>query len=103
MRYLDVSELVVSHDMGYDVTICRDISCDITPDHPKAPSKNNFNENRPPRCGLRFALTTLPSSCLASCLAYFVVLLLPIRWTHHMTDRTTSKHQHCLLVARPDT
>ena len=51
--------------MGYDITIYRDISCDITPDHPKAPGKNNFNENRPPCCGLRFAL----APCLCPLLA----------------------------------
>ena len=44
MRYLDVSELVVSHDTGYDITIYPDIQCDITPDHPKAQGKNNVNE-----------------------------------------------------------
>ena len=65
MRYLDVSELVVSHDTGYDITIYPDIQCDITPDHPKAQGKNNVNENRLPCCGPRFAL----ASCLCPLLA----------------------------------
>ena len=75
--------------MGYDITVYRVISCVITPDHHKTPC-----------CGLRFALAlSLPSSWLVVRLAFFVVLLLPIRWTHHGTDRTTSKHQ--LLTTRP--
>ena len=48
--------------MGYEITISRDIACDITPDDPKTPGKNNFNENSPPCCGLRFALA--PGLCL---------------------------------------
>ena len=40
--------------MGYDITIYRHIWCDITPEHPKTPGQNNFNENRPYCCGLRF-------------------------------------------------
>ena len=56
MRYLAVSWLVISHDMGYDITIYRDVSCDITPDHLKSPGENNFNENRPPCRCLRFDL-----------------------------------------------
>ena len=50
-----------------------------------------------------FGFLSLPSSCLVSRLAFFVVRLLPIRWTHHRTDRTTSKHQPCPLVIRPPT
>ena len=45
---------------------------------------------RPTFC---FGSLSLPSSYLISRLAIFVVLLLPLRWTHHRTDRTTSKHQ----------
>ena len=33
VQYLDISYLVISHDMGCDITTYRDISCDITPDH----------------------------------------------------------------------
>ena len=33
---------------------------------------------------------SLPSSCLVFGLAFFVVLLLPIRWTHHRTDQNTN-------------
>ena len=42
MRYLDISYVVVSHDMGYDITIYRDISCNITPDHPKPQGENTL-------------------------------------------------------------
>ena len=34
-----MSNLVVSHDTGYDITIYRDVSCDITPDHPQTTGK----------------------------------------------------------------
>ena len=51
--------------MGYDITVYRDMSCVITPDHHKTPSKHNFYENRPPCCGLRFAL----APCLCPLLA----------------------------------
>ena len=61
MPYLDVSRLVISHDMGYYITLYCDMSCGITPDHQNSPGKNNFNENRPHCCGLRFALA--PSLC----------------------------------------
>ena len=47
--------------MGF-ITIYGDTSCDMTRDHPKTPGKHNFNENRPPCCGLRFALA--PCLCL---------------------------------------
>ena len=33
--------------------------------------------------------------------AFFVVLLLSISWTHHRTDRITSKQQPCPLRTRP--
>ena len=61
MRYLDASKLVTSHDMGYCITIYCDDSRDITPDHRKTPGKHNFNEKRPPCCGLRFSLA--PCRC----------------------------------------
>ena len=32
---LDISYLVISHDMGYDISIYRDIQCDVTADHPE--------------------------------------------------------------------
>ena len=51
--------------MGYDITVYLDMSCVITPDHHKTPGKHNFNENRPPCCGLRFALAL----CLCPLLA----------------------------------
>ena len=90
--------------MGYDTNVYRDMLCDITPDHRKTPGKYDFNENRPPCCGLRFALAPcLCLSCFVSRLAFFVVLLLPMSWTHYRTDRTTSKHQPCPLMTRPAT
>ena len=35
VRYLDIPYLVISHDTGHDVTIYRDIPCDIT--HTRSP------------------------------------------------------------------
>ena len=78
MRCLRISP----HNSGYgcDTSVCpsllyhmiRDISPSIAIYHAishritqKAPGKNNFNENRPPCCGLRFAL----APCLLSLLA----------------------------------
>ena len=54
IRYLDIPYLVISHDTGHNVTIYRDIPCDIT--HTKSPrntrNKSKFDENPPPCCGL---------------------------------------------------
>ena len=88
--------------MGLNITIYRDISCDITPDHPETPDKHNFHKNPPPRCGLLCVLgfLSLPSSWLVFRLANFVVCLLSISWTHHRTDRTTSKQPPCPLRTR---
>ena len=41
IQYLDISYLVILHDMAYDITIYRDISCDITPDHLETSGKYN--------------------------------------------------------------
>ena len=103
IQYLDISYLVISHDMGYDITIYRDISCDITPDHLETPGKYKFNENPPPRCGLLlfFSALSLPSSWLVLGLAFFVVFLLSISWPHHRTDHTTTKQQPRPLKTRP--
>ena len=43
IRHLDILYLVISHDMGYDITIDRDISCDITRDHPNTTGKQTRN------------------------------------------------------------
>ena len=72
-----------------------------TPDNLETPGKYKFNENPPPRCGLLFFLLCLPSSWLVFRLAFFFVLLLSISWTHHRTDRTTSKQQPCPLRPWP--
>ena len=48
-----------------------------------------------------FSALSLPSSSLVLRLAFLVVLLLSIRWTHHRTDRTASKQQRCPLRTRP--
>ena len=103
IQYLDISYLVISNDMGYDITIYRYISCDVTPDHLETPGKYKFNENPPPRSGLLlfFSASSLPLSWLVLRLAFFVVLLLPVSWTHHRTDRTTSKQQPCPLRTPP--
>ena len=41
IRYLDISYLVISHDMGYYITIYHDILCDITPSRLETPDKHN--------------------------------------------------------------
>ena len=64
LRYRDISYLVISHDMGYDIT-----TCDITPNHLETPGKYKFNENPPPRCGLLLffsAVSALILACLPS-------------------------------------
>ena len=86
-----------------DVTIYRDISCDIT--HPRSPRKPGANLNS----RKTHHLVAVYSSCffrLCLCphlgyvrLAFFVVLLLSISWTHHRTDRITSK-QHPVAKKR---
>ena len=43
IRYLDISYLKISHDMGYNITIYRDIPCDITPDRPETTGKQTRN------------------------------------------------------------
>ena len=48
--YLDQSYLAISHDMRYDITIYRDISCYITPDYPETAGNHNFNETPRPFC-----------------------------------------------------
>ena len=102
IQYLDISYLVITHDMGYDITIYRDISGDITPDHLETPGTYKFYENPPPRCGLLLCCSalSLPSSWLVLRLAFFVDRLLSIGWTHHRTDRT-SKQQPCPLRTPP--
>ena len=111
IRYLDVSYHVISLDTGYDITIYRDISCDIWPDHPETPDKHNFNENPPPRCGLLwlirsnicscFFVSALFTACLPSGLFRCPYVAMSISWTHHRTDRTTSKQQPCPIRTRP--
>ena len=65
--------------------------------------KYKFNENALPRCGLLlfFSALSLPSSWLVLGLAFFVVFLLSISWTHHRADRTTSKQQPRPPKTRP--
>ena len=91
-------------DTWYNITIYRDISCDITPVTPNHRARQLQRKRttllRPTFC---FGSLSLPSSCFVSRLAFFVVLLLPIRWTHRRTDRTTTKHQPCPLMTRPAT
>ena len=42
-RYLDIQYLVISHDKGHDITIYRDIPCDIT--HTKSPRNTRHKPN----------------------------------------------------------
>ena len=95
---------MISHDIGHDITIYRDISCDITPDHAKTPGK--LTSRKTYHLVAAYVLRWLLVSALfLPCLppGLFVVLLLPLRWTHHRTDRTTSKHHPCPLTTRPAT
>ena len=102
IQYLDISSIVISHDMGYDVTIYRDMSCDITLHHLKTQGNYTFNENPTPRCGLHlsFSVLSLPSSWLVLRLAFFVTLLLSVSWIYCRTDRTR-KQQPCPLRTQP--
>ena len=59
IQYLDISYHVISHGLGYDITIYRDMSCDITLNHLETPGKYKFNENPPPRCGLLLFISAL--------------------------------------------
>ena len=54
--------------MGYDITIYRDISYDITPEDLGTPGEYKFHENPPPRCGLLlfFRLCLCPHLGLSS-------------------------------------
>ena len=67
---LRTTTYLYSHDMGHDVTIYRDISCDITHTRPPRNTrhKSKFNENPPPRRGLLlfFSAVSLPSSWMCS-------------------------------------
>ena len=97
IRYLDIRYLVISHDTGHDVTTHRYMPCDIshTPDHLETPSTN-------PNSTKTHHLVAVYSCFFRLCLcphlgcvrqAFFTVLLLSISWTHHKTDRITSKQQ----------
>ena len=59
---------MISHEMGYDITIYRDISYDITPEDLGTPGEYKFHENPPPRCGLLlfFRLCLCPHLGLSS-------------------------------------
>ena len=54
--------------------------------HTGSRGKNNLDENPPPRCRVVFVFGSLPipSSCLAPRLAFYVLILLSISWTHHL-------------------
>ena len=99
IRYLDAFYLVISHGMGYDITIYRDVY-HAAPDHPETTGKQTRNLVAV-YCLFWLSVCTLFLPCLSSVSPFFVILL--IRGTHHRTDRTTSKQkqQHCPLRARP--
>ena len=100
IRHLDISYLVISHDMGYDITIYRDVLCDITPDHPETTGNHTRN------LGLLFVLAlSLPSSwlvflpsrlfCRPSVVhqrdtSYYVGLT-----AHHQQTKTATLSTHC--------
>ena len=83
--------------MVWDViTIYREISCDITPDHLETSGKYIFNEKPQPRCGLLSFFFGFVSDLILACprSGIFVVFLLSISWTHHRTDSTPCKQQN---------
>ena len=55
----------MSHDTEYDITMYRDISCDITPDHLETQGKYKFNEDPPPRWGLLLFFSAVSALTLA--------------------------------------
>ena len=94
--------------MGYDITIWDSIVICHMRYHTGSPqnAREKLLQGKPTtllRPKFCFGSLSLPSSCLVSRLAIFVVLLLSINWTQHSTDRTTSKHQPCPLTTRPAT
>ena len=72
----------------------------ITKHQAKTTSTKPTTLLRPTFC---FGTLSLPFFSLVSRLGFLVVLLFIIRWTHHRTDRITSKHQPCPLTTRPAT
>ena len=94
--------LVISNDLGYDITIHRDMSFDITPDHLETRGKHKFNENPPPRC--RLLLFFLLCLCLVLACPPSGLFSRPSVVhqldTHHRTDRSTSEQQPCPLRTR---
>ena len=92
VRYLDIPYLVISHDTGHDVTIYRDIPCDIT--HTRSPRNTRHTNTNSTKTHHLLAVYSSFFFRLCLCphlgcvrLAFFVVLLLSISWTHHRTDR----------------
>ena len=102
-----ISRYIVSCDITWYGIWYHEISRYIMQYHTGSPrnttGKYKFNENPPPRCGLLlfFRLCLCPNLGLSSVWHFFVVFLLSIRWTHHRTDRITSKQQPCPLKTRP--
>ena len=86
-------------DTKYDITIYRDVSCDTTPDHLETPGVNTNSTKTHYLVAVYscfFRLCLCPHlGCVRQ--AFFAVLLLSISWTHHKTDRITSKQQPCAL------
>ena len=64
---------MISHDKGYDITIYRDISCHITPDHPET-GKQTLNPVAV-YCLFWLSVFALFLACPSSVLPFFVVLL----------------------------
>ena len=102
IRCLDIPYIVISHDAGHDITMYRHVSSDIT--HTGSPrNTRQIQVQRKTTTSLRFtrAFFGFASALILARLAFSVVLLLSISWTHHRTDRTTSKQRPSPFRTRP--
>ena len=99
--YLDISYLVISHDMGHDTTIHLAIRRQTGSTRNTRQLQIQRKLTASLRCSLVFSALPLHSSWLLLRRVFAVVLLLSITWTHHRADRTTSKQQPRPLRTRP--
>ena len=67
IQYLDISYLVISHDMGYDITKYRDISCNITPDHLETPQVNTNSTKTHHLVAVYFCFFGFVSALILAC------------------------------------
>ena len=99
IQYLDTSKYIVSCDIAWYGIWYHAISHRITSQHQV--NTNSTKTHHLVAVYSFFSALSLPSSWLVLDLAFLVVFLLSISWTHHRTDRTTSKQQPCPFKTRP--